>query len=198
MASLKPTWSVITVAPRGVRWPYSPDNGPQDYCKDPIGPSHADSWLRRLMYQTTYNSLQIHFTKGLWALNWEFFSSQFDSEYTILRMPWQLSCHGMWKIVTWLIVWILSCKINAYFHNISIRSSWKRLWNGSQLWLGSIFSKYAQCTPHRLLVMVRYGVSLWGVVSSKSDLWVILVIAVLFGILCYTGACYSGAWLDQE
>ena len=69
MASLKPTWSVIAdLAPRGVRWPCSPDNGPPDYCKDPIGPSYTDSWLGRLMYLITYRKrLGTHVTKSLWA-----------------------------------------------------------------------------------------------------------------------------------
>ena len=101
----------------------------------------------------------------------------------ILHMAWQLSCHAMNKIVTWLDHY-LSCNSNAYFHKISMKNSWKPLWHGSVFWPGSVSSKYAQCTPHILLVMVRYEVSPWDV-SSKSDLWAILVLAVLYGFSCH-------------
>ena len=40
-----------------------------------------------------------------WKYMLPFFEKLLSDQVTILHMPWQLSCHGMCKFVTWLDHW---------------------------------------------------------------------------------------------
>ena len=60
------------------------------------------------MYNYVKMTPRTHYTQGLWANNWNLVKILFaliwcwwPNHATILHMPWQLSCHGMCKIVTW-------------------------------------------------------------------------------------------------